>query len=270
MVRCISEFADVNGTHPPHGEGKPGQLTPSGRSRPLVLIPAYKPAFGLPSIVRSLLDSGDVEAVIVVDDGSGPESEPVFSKLAGVQGVVLIRRAANGGKGAALKTGLAFIAAHYPLCPGIVTADADGQHDPADIVRIAHALGENPGDLVLGVRSFGSGVPLRSRFGNELTRHLFNLLSGQKVTDTQTGLRGIPVDMVPVLAGLSPNGYDFELEMLLECRKHQRIIRESAIQTIYTYGNKSSHFRPLRDSIRIYAVFLRFIKKSLISAVRSH
>ena len=79
---------------------------------------------------------------------------------------------------------------------------------------------------------------------------LMRLIVGQKLTDTQTGLRGIPAPLVPCLLKLPSSGYEFELDMLIAC-KHQSVgIVEQPIRTIYLEGNKSSHFRPVADSMR--------------------
>jgi glycosyltransferase involved in cell wall biosynthesis len=234
---------------------------------PLALIPAYRPAKELPVFVRTMLKSGAIQGAIIVDDGSGPESELVFRQLSRMQGVHMLTHEENLGKGAALKTGLNFARYNYPGCSGVVTADADGQHDPDDVVKVARELVEHPGYLTLGVRGFDTVVPFRSRFGNEVTKHVFRVFSGQNVSDTQTGLRGIPMELIPAFTKLRPNGYDFELANLLMCGRLVRPIRELTIRTIYADGNSSSHFRPMLDSMKIYAVFVRFVGVSLLSAL---
>ena len=79
----------------------------------------------------------------------------------------------------------------------VVTADADGQHNVWDIFRVSKKAQENPNHLILGVRSFSGKVPLRSAFGNKVTRFLFQRQTGVSVTDTQTGLRGFTTNMIP-------------------------------------------------------------------------
>ncbi len=91
-----------------------------------------------------------------------------------------------------------------PDVAGVVTADADGQHAPEDIERVADVLAAQPEALVLGARSFGDDVPLRSRFGNILTRGIMHALLGRKLTDTQTGLRGIPVALCRACCASKP------------------------------------------------------------------
>jgi len=238
---------------------------PQPATRPIVLIPAYQPSPVLPEMVRELAASSEMEAVVVVDDGSGPEYREIFDAAAR-EGAIVLQHVINLGKGAALKTGLNAAACRFPGHVGVVTADADGQHKVDDILKTARTLAGQPAALVLGVRSFGGDVPLRSRVGNILTRAVMRFVTGQAFTDTQTGLRGIPMGFVPELMRSTPNGYDFELDMLLRCRDARREITEVAIETVYVDQNRSSHFNPLVDSMRVYFVFFRFAAVSMITA----
>jgi glycosyltransferase involved in cell wall biosynthesis len=230
-----------------------------------VIIPAYNPALVLIEILRSLAMRG-IGAIVLIDDGSAPEYRDLFARAAALPRVRLLRHEINRGKGAALKTGIHFVLEHFPSLAGIVTADADGQHDPDDILRIVTALESNEGTLVMGARRFEGGVPLRSLIGNVLTRHVVNVLLGRRLADTQTGLRGIPASMLARLLELPSNGYEFELEMLLLAHSFSVPILEEPIRTIYEKGNQSSHFRPLVDSLKIYLVLLRFYTVSLLSS----
>jgi len=230
-----------------------------------VVIPAYRPSSKLIDLIRNLSENGR-PAIFLVDDGSGAAFDDVFRQAAGFPNVRLARHAANRGKGAALKTGMELAAGEAAGLSGVVTADADGQHHPDDIRRVTQALDEHPDSLILGSREFQGKVPLRSRFGNVLTRGLVHALVGQKLRDTQTGLRGIPARLVPRLLKLEANGYEFELEMLLAAREEGVPVVEVPIRTIYEEGNRSSHFHPLVDSMKIYFVLLRFTSASLLTA----
>jgi glycosyltransferase involved in cell wall biosynthesis/SAM-dependent methyltransferase len=229
------------------------------------LIPAYNPERNLVQIVNGLLQQG-FQDIVVVNDGSDPACSALFGELKQMSQVHLLQHAVNLGKGAALKTGLNYIYCELPQVKGVVTLDADGQHLPADAARLAAELLLSPETLLLGARSFSAGIPLRSRVGNVLTKLAFQALVGTKLTDTQTGLRGIPLDLVPILLKIPSNGYEFELDMLLACKYTQRPIREIPISTIYLEGNASSHFNPLLDSMKIYVVLFRFLFTSLITA----
>lgn len=232
-----------------------------------MLIPAYRPGGVLKDIVAGLLSSPHIRAVVIVDDGSGREFAPIFRALASRERVCIASHIANRGKGAALKTGFVYARDWFPESLGVVTADADGQHAIRDILRVAQSLATNPRQLTVGVRAFDSSVPLRSRFGNIVTKHVLRLITGKKLADTQSGLRGIPSSFIPDLVKLRANGYDYELDMLLACHRTHWPVREVPIQTIYLDGNRSSHFNPILDSFRIYFVLVRFTSVSLLTAI---
>ncbi|HEY1221675.1 MAG TPA: glycosyltransferase [Bryobacteraceae bacterium] len=230
-----------------------------------VIIPAYRPGAELPDLVRALAARA-VPAIILVDDGSGARYEDSFAQAAALPGVHLVRHAANQGKGAALKSGIRYALATFPGLAGVVTADADGQHDAADILRIAQILLAEPDALVLGARTFSGQVPWRSRFGNLLTRSVLRAAIGSKLADTQTGLRGVPAALAAQLPAIAANGYEFELEMLIAAHRAGVRIVEQSIRTIYEAGNPQSHFSPIVDSMKIYFVLLRFASVSLVTA----
>lgn len=231
---------------------------------PCVLIPAFRPDDRLSDLVADLLPLG-FQCIVVVDDGSGPAYADVFSRCEAL-GARLLRHDANQGKGRALKTGIAALIACGDAEYGLVTADADGQHAPADILKVAEALAAEPSALVLGVRAFSGTVPLRSRIGNGLTRFFFALVNGSAVRDTQTGLRGIPGGFCADLLVLSGERYEFEMNMLLTARPSGYSILQVPIDTIYLEGNRSSHFDVLRDPIRIYGLIFAFLGSSLFAA----
>jgi putative flippase GtrA len=233
---------------------------------PPVLIPAYRPTEALRGLVADLAARG-FERILVVDDGSGPSCAALFHSLLHYPQVTLLRHESNRGKGEALKTGLQHLLESHPEAGGAVTADADGQHLPEDIERVARRLAECDGaTLVLGTRRFSSAVPLRSRFGNAVTAAAMRWIAGLRLTDTQTGLRGIPRSLALRLVETETGGYEFELDMLLMAKHAGFSIAEVPIATVYLDGNRSSHFHPLRDSMRIYFVLLRFTLVSLATA----
>jgi glycosyltransferase involved in cell wall biosynthesis len=232
-----------------------------------ILIPAYQPGDPMVTLVESLLRLGS-KAVVIVDDGSGKEYAEYFHEAEALTDRVhLLRHAVNLGKGAALKTGMNFVLNQFPQCRGVVTADADGQHHPEDVQGVAKRLASDSTALIMGVREFGKRVPWRSRIGNRLTRILTRLLVGSKVSDTQTGLRGIPKELIPHLLRIPSQGYEFELDMLIACKHQGFPIVQEPIRTIYLDGNRSSHFDPILDSMRIYFLLFRFSVLSLLTAV---
>ena len=240
-------------------------VTQDGAVRFAVVIPAYRPQESLLDLIAALSEKS-IPAIVVVDDGSGPAYREIFRRAAEFPKVRAARHAVNLGKGAALKTGFNLALCAFPGLEGVITADADGQHHPEDIERVAGQLAAEPDRVILGTRTFGGDVPLRSRFGNLATRTVMRALVGQQVSDTQTGLRGIPAALLPHLMRMETNGYDFELDMLIAVRQRALRITEVPIRTIYEPGNRTSHFNPLIDSMKIYFVLLRFSSVSLMTA----
>lgn len=238
-------------------------------TRPVALIPAYKPVSVLPDLAAALLAGGAFEAVICVDDGGGEAYAPLFRRLADL-GVVVLRHVVNLGKGQALKTGFNHVLLHWPDSPGVVTVDADGQHLPEDAEVVGRALAAEPDHLVLGYRSFhrrDKDIPWRSRWGNLATCLAMRLFTGLKISDTQTGLRGVPLFLLPSLLRLKTMRYEYEMDMLLLARRHNIPIREVPVRAVYEKGNPISHFNPLWDSMRIYFMLLRFSSVSLLTAL---
>ena len=230
----------------------------NGLGRLLVLVPAWQPDHRLVSLVEELRGNG-FAAVVVVDDGSSGAG--VFEELRRLSSVVVVRHERNRGKGRALKTGLEFVLREMPGIQGVITADADGQHRAEDIVRVARGLCQEE-RLVLGVRAFGGVVPLRCRVGNGVTRSVFGWLTGVRLSDTQTGLRGIPRGLFEELVEMEGERYEYEMVVLTRlCRTGRRPV-EVPIETLYLDGNRSSHFKPLVDSVRILCALVRCVVRS--------
>ncbi len=226
----------------------------------IVLIPSYEPDTRLVTLVGSLRAVPGLR-VLVVDDGSGPAYAAHFAAVIAL-GATVVTHEVNRGKGAALKTGFAHALATWSGEP-LVCADSDGQHAPADILRVADAIAEGP-DVVLGVRRFTGRVPMRSRIGNVLTRRLFALATGVPIIDTQTGLRGYPARVLPWLLDIPGDRFDYELRTLLAAARERRSTVQVDIETIYLDDNASSHFRPVRDSALIYRQLAAFAASSLL------
>lgn len=230
----------------------------------IVVIPAYQPDEKLLRTVEELRAKTDY-AIVVVDDGSTPDRQPVFASLD--PDVTVLRHDVNRGKGRALKTAFAYIQERFPQNEGIVTVDADGQHLLGDIVRVSEAWAAHPDALVLGSRRFTGNVPFKSRAGNAITRKVFHISTGVKVFDTQTGLRAFAVNRIPMMLEMHGDRYEYEINVLLYATRHHVPILEVWIETVYIEDNASSHFHPVRDAWRIYKMILLFVASSLLSAL---
>jgi len=230
-----------------------------------ILIPAYQPNEHMVTLVKQLSALG-FHHIIIVNDGSD-ESTYTYFLMAASYGAVILHHDKNQGKGAALRTGIKAAEEMFPSDLGVVTADADGQHLPMDIQRIAMGMEHHPDTLILGVRNFsGDEVPRKSRFGNRVTAAFFRLSTGIRISDTQTGLRGIPKSLYPLALATEGDRYEYEMHMLEDAVKEAPVF-QLPIATVYEDGNAGSHFRPVRDSIRVYGRPLRFITSSLSSSV---
>lgn len=220
----------------------------------VTLLPVYRPGSHLGALVSDLLaDGADAARIVVVDDGSGPDGEPFLTAVREL-GCPVLRHPANRGKGAALKTGFRHAADNHPGLD-VVSADADGQHRAADIRLVAERTGH--GRIILGVRRFAS-MPPRSRIGNELTRVLFRAITGRYVSDTQTGLRAYPADLLGHLGAVQGERFEYEMNVLLDAAAAGRDIEEVVVPTTYLDGNSASHFSGITDSLRVYRPLLRF------------
>jgi putative flippase GtrA len=118
---------------------------------------------------------------------------------------------------------------------------------------------------VLGARQFTGQVPLRSRVGNTVARLAFRAASGRDVRDTQTGLRGYPHGMLTWLCSVPGDRFEYEMNVLLQAARSGRPVEQAPIETIYLDHNSSSHFRPLVDSVRVFAPLVRFSASSLLA-----
>ncbi|MGD6776414.1 glycosyltransferase [Sutcliffiella horikoshii] len=230
-----------------------------------VLIPAYNPDEQLIRLIRDIVKEG-FKQILVVNDGSKPECDSIFNKIKEWKECTLLEHQVNKGKGQALKTAFLHFINTSPNAVGLVTLDADGQHAVEDMKKVASRLCERPESLVLGVRNFSADdIPFRSKFGNVLTKNIARFACGMQISDTQTGLRGIPAHFIQKLIHVAGQRYEFEMNMLMECKPNNIEIEEVEIQTIYLEENNSSHFKPIRDSIKIYATFLKFALSSVLS-----
>lgn len=236
-----------------------------------IILPSLDPDEKLNTVIEGLLELG-FRDILLVNDGSKPENLHYFTAAAAAHPeITLLHHAVNRGKGAALKTAMDYFLTNRPEGVGVVTVDGDGQHHKLDILACAEAM-QDSGEVTLGVRDFNHpDVPFRSRFGNKVTCAIFKFFVGMSVSDTQTGLRAIPRKDLPTMLAIEGDRFEYETNMLLMLQQKRIPFREVKIRTVYIEENKSSHFRVVRDSFRIYklilAHFFRYALVSISSAV---
>ncbi len=207
----------------------------------IVVVPCYEGAATVGAVVRGARAAG--LDVVVVDDGSRDDS----GKVAEAAGATVLRHPGNRGKGAALASGFAWAARHD--VDAVLTMDADGQHDPAEIPALRAAHDASPQALVIGVRSFAAeDMPRRSRIGNRISTWWISRFAGQNYRDTQSGYRVYPRALFAV--PLRSTKFDTEAELLLRAAKMKLPLVEVPIRTIYG-PNRVTHFHGFRDTMRV-------------------
>jgi len=226
----------------------------------VVLIPAYEPDDKLIELIEQLLTQEFTP--VVVDDGSGEEYREIFSAISSQAHIVTLPQ--NCGKGAALKAGMKYIHENLPECKYFITCDADGQHRPQDVVRVQQQL-EQGHSFVLTVRRSNREAPFRSKFGNWLSRVVYALLTNRYLSDNQSGLRGFDIKHLPWLMEVERNNYDYEMNVLYYACKMGVKITTLPIDAIYLENNNSSHFHPVRDTLRIYRSLFALAGATLLS-----
>lgn len=235
-----------------------------------VVLPSLDPDDKLITVIDGLLETGFTD-IILVNDGSKKENLHYFETAAAHPEVTLLHHEVNRGKGAALKTAFTWFLENRPGSAGVVTVDGDNQHHPEDTKACSQRMFET-GKVVLGCRDFTlSHVPPRSRMGNNITCGVFKIMVGMTISDTQTGLRAIPTEAVKAFNAVKGDRFEYETNMLLAMKEQGIEFEEVKIRTVYIEENKSSHFRAVRDSWRIYklilAHFFRYTLSSLASAL---
>lgn len=232
-----------------------------------VVIPALNPIPGMVDMIQSLLACG-IPRIIVVNDGSDPSFQNIFQQAAQLEHCVVLTHDVNQGKGRALKTAFRYFMEHCAGLDGVVTADADGQHSVKDICHIGGKLSSVEKTILLGVRNFKEeNVPLRSYIGNSATSLLFRLLYGSRISDTQTGLRGIPAKELAWMADLKGERFEYELNMLIEARRRWLDFTLIPIETMYFDHNTGSHYSTVKDSTRILRILIAGFVHNSVSAV---
>ncbi len=234
-----------------------------------VVLPSLDPDEKLLSTIDGLLKVGFSD-IILINDGSKPENLHYFEKAAEHPQIHLLHHEVNRGKGAALKTAFAWFLENRPDAAGVITVDGDGQHHPEDTLACCEKMLQT-GEVILGCRDFSlPGIPARSRGGNKATCVVFKIFCGMTISDTQTGLRAIPTEAVRAFTKVKGDRFEYETNMLLAMKEQDIPYGEVKIRTVYIEENKSSHFRVIRDSVRIYLLilshFFRYTVSSLLSA----
>lgn len=232
-----------------------------------IVLPSLNPDEKLLAVVNGLLEKGFTD-IVLVNDGSDAAHMAPFEALQNNPVCTILTHECNKGKGRALKTAFEYCLAHRPDCEGVITVDGDNQHHPDDIVLCAEAMLSEKNAVILGVRDFSlPEVPPKSRFGNNLTKAVFRIACGIRISDTQTGLRAIPACFLKAMTEIEGERFEYETNMLLEMKSRGIRFLEVPIRTIYIEENASTHFHPIKDSFKIYRVIFKFMISSGASSL---
>jgi glycosyltransferase involved in cell wall biosynthesis len=210
----------------------------------LGIIPAFNEEQRIAPVVSGAMNH---LPVLVIDDGS---QDKTF-RIAEEAGAEVLKQVPNQGKGAALRRG--FETALSEGYQAVITLDADGQHDPAEIPRFVERYRETMPDLIIGSRDF-SQIPTIRRLANSLGRWSFSWAVGQAVPDNQSGYRLLNQRMMRAVLGSSETVFEFEVEMIVTCIKAGYTLDWVPISTIY--GGESSHIHPLRHTFEFTRILL--------------
>ena len=212
------------------------------------LIPAFNEEERLPDLLSNL--PCDMSDVIVVDDGSDDRTAQIAEK----SGCTVIRQAENLGKGAAQRAGFEHILrGGYD---GVVTLDADGQHDPSLIPDFVRRAEDGEYDILVGTRELrqGSGMPTIRLMTNLTTSLVVSILSGQRIRDSQSGYRFLSARAMRNIP-LTTSRYQTESEVLIKAGRMGYRIGEIPISTIY--AGQTSNINKVIDTARFVLLCIR-------------
>lgn len=202
-----------------------------------IIIPAYNEAGAIGSVVNAMREAASktdyATTVVVVDDGSHDKT----AEIARLNGATVIRHILNSGAGGATATGLSYAEQNnYDIA---VTADADGQHAPKDVMNCVEELIRAKSDLLIGSRLINStGMSKTKIMGNRGLSFITYMLFGVSVTDSQSGLRVFSHKALTQLKWKT-SGYEFCSEMLWRAKQQRLKISEFPIEAIYTNYSKA-------------------------------
>ena len=221
--------------------------------RAVALIPAYNESRTIEQVIAGIRQQ--VDHVLVVDDGSTDAT----AQLALTAGAEVIRRTENGGKGLAVRDGLARVL--EDSFTHVLMLDADLQHKPEEAALLLATAVRTDADLVIGERQFRrESMPPNRYWANRIGSRALSAFVGVPINDTQCGFRVCRIDALRSMH-LRSRGYDIETEMLIKLRRRGASVVSVPITAVYAGGR--SKLRPVRDTTKtcFLAVYYRYLER---------
>ncbi len=223
----------------------------------VVVVPAYNEAAMIGQVVGSIPHTvGEMDVLcVVVDDGSTDNTADVARS----QGAITLRHIVNLGVGAATRTGLRAAKEFDPEV--VVTIDADGQHDPAEIASLVRCLVENKLDVVIGSRILQpEGMPVSRFVANLLLNAITFVVYGKVVSDSQSGFKAFNRRSLDIIE-LNSAGYEICSEIIGEIVRNQLNYRSLPVKVVYTQYSRAKGQPFLNGVNLILNLFVRMLRR---------
>lgn len=217
-------------------------------SKIVVVLPAYEPENRLTLLASTLAKIGF--NIVIVNDGSNEKYGGIFEKCG--RSARILEYPKNRGKGHALKFAFKYIVENFANLDYVITADCDGQHTIKDIQRIGEEISKQKCPII-GFRVFDFHVPFRSVFGNSISKFSQSIFTYRYLFDNQCGLRAFPINDLPALIKIKGERYEYEMNVITYLLLKEKDYRMLEVEAIYENDNKTTHFRNVRDTLRIHS-----------------
>jgi glycosyltransferase involved in cell wall biosynthesis len=211
-----------------------------------IVIPACNEAGAIGDVVKALAAAAAWREILVIDDGSTDDT----GTRAQAAGARVVRHPYNKGNGAAVKTGIRTASGEY-----VLILDADGQHQPADALRLTARLGEY--DLVVGARSKETQAGSTRRWGNAALNWLASFLTEREIPDLTSGFRAARRECLVEFLPLLPNGFSTPTTTTLAFLKAGYSVAFEPIEAKVRIG--TSKIRLASDGPKFFLIVLRVI-----------
>ncbi|MBN2073324.1 MAG: glycosyltransferase family 2 protein [Actinobacteria bacterium] len=234
-----------------------------------ILIPAYNEEKHIGGVIRSCLEHG--MDIIIVDDGSTDNTAGTVNSImpdnSNVK-IILVKHERNSGKGQALITGFNYAVTHG--YKGVITLDADGQHDPEEIKIFLENIERRAPDVIIGNRLGDTGkMPFIRLATNVFTSWVISRIAGKRISDVQSGFRYFNKEVLHKIK-LETKNFDTEPEIILKACWLNFDIINIPISTIY-HRDFVSHVDPVKDTIKFFKLIFRSLawKKKILKNGKS-